>query len=787
MGTALSRVWAGVIAMAVIVLPATAYAQQTTARGTVSDSAGRVLPGVTVTALHEATGNTFQAVTDQHGAFRLAVRPGVIRITAERAGFVAASRSLELLIGRTARLSLRLVPSTSPEAAAPKDEAPPADVTTSALTGNIDPRQVQELPLNGRNWMTLTLLTPGSRLDALGETPVQADLATGPFQINLDGQQLTQTLNFPQTGQPRYSRDAIAEFEMLSRFDATQGRASGVQVNAITKSGTNHLAGTISVYGRDDRFNAADHVVGSVLPYSNQQVSLTAGGPIRRDRIHVFASYEYEREPQTFVYTTPYARFNRSFTGTRREDKWLARLDAQLSPQTRLSVRAARYDNSQPYDPSTTGGSTRTPASATGLDLAHDSLGVTLAHPLGGWALGELRVGHDSFVRNAYSQVNNANALPGMTAGKGAPQISLRGLTVGQVGSAPVEQLHDEWSVREDLLFSFDTGGRHDMKVGGEYLFTLHAATNCVACNGIYDALGGPVPANIEDLFPDIMNVATWNLAPLSSIMRSYQRSIVSDVSTASRPAGGSGFREYAPRHVYAAWVQDDWELTPRLTVNLGLRHDLALGLFANWVASPPFLDANRPNDTNNVAPRAGFAFTLTDRTSIRGGYGLYFAELAGGPALNTIRFVQRVQPLVLNSTGRPDFATNPFNGPAPTFDQASRLLCSVTPGPSCLRPSLNAQVAPDAVVPYTHQASIGLARSLTDSLSLEADYYVGADRATWTQGRNLNLAYDPAPGPTILSRTLPGFPIPAWALCSPNARTVEPSPTACRRRSPNA
>jgi hypothetical protein len=110
---------------------------------------------------------------------------------------------------------------------------------------------------------------------------------------------------------PRYSRDAIAEFEFIAnRFDATQGRSMGVQVNAVTKSGTNTPAGTFAGYFRNDRFNAVDYVVGRRLEYSNQQISGTFGGPIRRDRVHFFVNYEYEREPQTSTWTTPYPRFN---------------------------------------------------------------------------------------------------------------------------------------------------------------------------------------------------------------------------------------------------------------------------------------------------------------------------------------------------------------------------------------------------------------------------------------------------------------------------------------------
>ena len=129
-------------------------------------------------------------------------------------------------------------------------EAPLIDTTSSNIASNIDPRQMQDLPLNGRNWMDLTLLSPGSRTNSATEIPQDRQ---GYFQINVDGQQVTFTLCCQQN-QPRFSRDSIAEFELTTnRFDATKGRTAGMMVNAITKSGTNTPSGTFSGFFRDDR------------------------------------------------------------------------------------------------------------------------------------------------------------------------------------------------------------------------------------------------------------------------------------------------------------------------------------------------------------------------------------------------------------------------------------------------------------------------------------------------------------------------------------------------------
>lgn len=189
-------------------------------------------------------------------------------------------------VGQLATLNLQLAPSTFQETVTVTGEAPLIDVTSSTVSGNIDQRQVQDLPLNGRNWMDLAMLAPGSRANAGGESPIPRAMVA--FQINMDGQQVTNSVT--STTQPRYSRDSIAEFEFISnRFDATQGRSMGVVVNAVTKSGTNRPSGIFSGYFRDDKLNATDHVLNRVPTYSNQQLSGTYGGPIRRDRVHIFA------------------------------------------------------------------------------------------------------------------------------------------------------------------------------------------------------------------------------------------------------------------------------------------------------------------------------------------------------------------------------------------------------------------------------------------------------------------------------------------------------------------
>src|SRR6266850_7756694 len=291
-----------ILVSAILILPMAAHAQEAAVSGTITDASGGVLPGVTVRAVHEATGNAFETVTDNRGAYRLAVRTGTIRITAALQGFAPLTRSVELLVGQTAVVNAQLAPSGIAETVTVTGEAPLIETTTSTLGGNIDPRQVQELPVNGRNWIGLAMLAPGSRTVPVASTrensekplPDRNNNETREFHFHVDGQQVTS--EFGTGGQPRYSQDAIAEFQFISnRFDATQGRSTAVQVNVITKSGTNQLSGLFRGNFRDSMFNSPNRAIGQVEPINNQQYSTAVGGPVLRDKLHFFANYEIGR------------------------------------------------------------------------------------------------------------------------------------------------------------------------------------------------------------------------------------------------------------------------------------------------------------------------------------------------------------------------------------------------------------------------------------------------------------------------------------------------------------
>jgi hypothetical protein len=749
---------------------AVGLAQEASLSGVVTDSTDAVLPGVTVTALHEASGNTFVATTDQSGNYRLALRTGVYRITAELAGFGTVTRTLELAVGQQAVGNIQMVPSALAETVTVTGASPLIDVLQSSVGGNVDVRQMQELPINGRNWLQLTMLAPGSRTNAVQDAPTPREGTSSAYQLNVDGQQVSDVLSSSGSAQPRFSRDAIAEFEVITnRFDATQGRTSGIQVNAVTKSGTNIYSGTVSGYFRDDSFKAADFVAKRVLTYSNQQFSTTFGGPIKKDRAHFFGYYEGEREPLTLVFTSPWPRFNIDQTDTRTEHKYGGRIDIQFSTSTRLMLKASRWTHRFPFHlPRFQPGATLHPSGVGGGFHSADQYWASFTQTFGNRAVNEIQAGYgplhfdfDMYGRfgtagqpsgkDGQARVAGAATAPGLLIPLDGdpPQILLRGYSLGTPNDYPQNIGQDMYQIRDNFSVVLDGAGRHELKLGGEYMFQMHHLFWDQLEHATIDATGGPVPTNIEDLFPVWNDWRTWNLAALSPITRFYRKSFGSYVI-------------YNPRDTLAAWFQDNWSITEDLTLNLGIRYDVSLGSIGDRVGELlPFRTEDRIKpDLLNFGPRLGFAYALNDdKTVIRGGWGRYYAEPLDNPVHWTQMSIQTVVPTTLYD-GRANFAADPYNGEIPSRDS---ILASGA------RRDLAGNMIPgngdgEYHTMYSNQASIGFQRQFGQSMAFEADYaWTGTKRDVFT--RNSNLSYNPTTGANYPFNDISHLPNPNFGL----------------------
>jgi hypothetical protein len=759
---------ASALLLALVIAPATGFAQEATFTGTVTDSTGGVLPGVTVTAIHDSTGNRFESITDERGIFRIPARVGVYQLTAELPGFTTVARAgIQLLVGQTATVDLQMAPSTIQETVTVSAAAPLLNVATSNLGGNISPEQVQELPVQGRNWMALAMLAPGSRMTSdTSATPVP-DRNIGEqreFQLTLDGQQVSSERGFG--GQPRYSQDSIAEFQYISnRFDATLGRSSGVQVRAVTRSGTNTFSGSVRGNFRDSRFNAENPVLNRVVPIDNQQIAFTAGGPVLRDRLHFFGHFEYEREPRVSIWNTPFPRFNVELTGNDSVKLGGGRLDYQLSPEIRLMGKVSQARKWQPFG---VGGQNHPAETGSQADVNSEYLGQ-LTHVISNRAVNEIKGGFTkyyfdqvnltSWSRHWQSATRTESHPEGVTTG--SPRITFTGFTIAGNQFYPQDGVQTIWSVRDDLTLSYDARGRHDLKAGGELLRYRDYGHSCRRCMGVIDARGGPAPANIEDLFPDPWNADTWNLAAISPIVRTYDVGVGDFFTDDSRPQIG-------------VWLQDDWQAAPRLTLNLGVRYDLSLNASGKNYSVPPFVEAGKPDDTNNVAPRLGLVYRVTDRTVLRGGSGLYFAVPL---SVETYWMAHAVQNSVIQITndGRANFAADPLNGqPLPTLEQARPRFCHVRNVPGCLRETVQELAVPAYTIDLarTWQSSVGVQRQIGNTMSIEADYVYSNGRNEKDIIDNVNLTFDPATGANYRFADIARRAFPEFGLISMQVRT---------------
>jgi hypothetical protein len=707
---------------------ALASAQEASVVGTIADESKAVLPGVTVTATNLETGGQTVAVSDERGEYRLLkLPPGPYKFQAELSGFATVVMPVvELLVGQNGTVPFTLKVASVSEVLTVTGEAPFVDVSTSQVAGNVNRRQMEELPLQGRNWMELSMMVKGITTNNVTNQPGVSN--DDFFQLNLDGQQITQKLAGSSFGQPAFSRDAIAEFQIVtSQFDITQGRSVGIQVQAISKSGTNIPSGSLYGFFRSDALNAADKVAHRVLPYSDQQVGGTLGGPVIKNKMQYFASYEYERQPST-IFSAPAALPGETFTFPSKtiQTSVLARVDTELSARDRLTTRASRWDWDNPFN---LGGG--------GFPSTASVLGRYATNVLGTWSrvisdnkVQQVRIGYDNFF---FSQTPLAAVV-------GTPQYDFPGLTIGAPYNLPSVEKQTILEGRYDLNWHKD---KHDLKIGGEYLHVDHSGYWHILKNGRFTMTS--VPSNLADLIPAsaAFEPSKWDLAALSPYVLRFDQNF-----------NQSGWLIDVPRPTVALWFGDNWRAGDRLSINYGVRWDDDFGVFSppnvpvtsipidNGVQSGDFGYKTGIYDHLNIAPRAGFAYQAAASLVIRGGSGIYY-----GLPFSNLTYSQQVFSETVTGSFTPAgnglcadgslFITNPTCGvtAAQLFSGQARL------------PAQSPRIIdPDYQNPYTWQSSIGFQKQLNAVTGFEADL---THYTEYRDGRSYdpNLFFDPATG----------------------------------------
>ena len=738
-----------------LLLPLSLAAQQNaTVQGTVVDESQGVLPGATVTATEISTGLQSLAVTTESGRYRLDnLTPGQYKLQIELPGFATAEITrIELLVGTNATVpQISMKVATLEETVTVSGQAPLVDVTSSQVSGNIDRRQMAELPLQGRNWQELSLMVKGVTANNIGNTPGASD---GQFQLNLDGQQITQRVAGSGFGQPKVSREAIAEFQIVTNmFDITQGRSTGMQVQAISRSGTNQTRATTFGFFRSDRFNAADPVANKVLPFQNQQAGGTLGGPIVLGKAHYFASYEYERQPQdVFLQPTRLPHQTFQFETKDVNKNYLGRVDYQLSNTNSFTVRAQKWSFDNPFQISS---GTAHPSTAEQLRQRTTNVFGTWTHVANNNLMIQAHGGYNGF--SWFNDAIPSNDVQFHNTPFFVPQFSFPGLTIGGQRNYPNYTWQDTYSGRLDVNSHME---RHDMKFGGEFLRVRDTKNWSLNRRGTYVFSTRPSDAELERRFPaDAWNdPSQWDISGLEPYLQRFDINFHPD------------YLVDTPRPTLAAWFGDNWRVTNNLSVNYGVRYD------ADWGATnPPFVtdtviminngfEAPRDfgfksgiHDLNNVAPRTGFAYNVggTGDLVIRGGSGLYYNTPVSNVTYSH-QFYNRAVAATYAPNG-PGFMENPTRGVT-----AEDYLSGRVPAPvQTLR-----VIADDYVMPWSWQSSIGFQKQVGAVMGFDADLTY-LDERDQVRGRDPNLFYDPVTGynknPATFGRPNPAYGEIQW------------------------
>ena len=598
--------------------------------GTVVDQTGALMPGVTVTVMQAATGATRTTVTDENGVFRMPLLPvGIYDVTTELAGFAARKiPELSLTVGQTVTLKIQMAVSTLAETVNVSGGTPVIETTRSQVSSTIGESTVQNLPVNGRNFIDFALLTPGVTRDVrTGDISFAGQRGTLNSLV-VDGADNNNTFfgqTAGRTGSGRapyqFSQDAVKEFQVNSNsFAAEYGRAGGAVINVVTKSGTNDLHGSAFEFYRDKMLNA-NNAINELnnrpkSPYHYNQFGGTLGGPIRRNRDFFFVNYDGQRNTQPNVVflnlpsTTPsnpatqaaIARLQplaESWNRALDQDVYLFKTDHELTDKHRLSLR---YNHQNFTGDGFENGGAQNSNEHTGASLVQTrTFNASWTSIFGLTIFNELRF---QAARDKEPGLANS-ANPEAVIQEGGTTV----LTIGRNNFSPRETTISRWQLADTLTW---LRGQHKIKSGFDVQFD-----------------------DILNNFPGFFT-GSYTFRSLASFAGGRPNGPNEFYQQNFSGPGTSGPETHPNIREYSFFGQDEWKPRSDLTINVGLRYDL-------MKTDPPpvhnpdpqlaaaHIDTAQLNaDTNNWGPRLGVAWSpaaSNGRYIVRGGWGLFYGR----------------------------------------------------------------------------------------------------------------------------------------------------------------
>lgn len=591
-----------VVAVALLWSAPSVFAQQSvdyaSVSGRVTDTSGAVVPGAGVTARHTETEVVNTTATDQRGRFRLPyLRIGTYDITVSLQGFNDASQRLTLTVGSAFELPVTLSVGGIDTNVTVTGEGAVLEAARSQLAGTVSRTEVQDLPLNGRNFLELALLIPGVMPTNIASTQLFPETSAVPgISLSVGGQRnlsnsfivdgLSANDDAAGLSGITYGLDAIEQFQVVtSGGQAELGRALGGYASVVTRSGTNVLHGTLYGFFRDDRFNANNALSNTTLPMSQAQFGSSLGGPIVSNQTFYFANIEQRNLDQTGLVTISDA--NADAVNARLRDSGyqgppvatglydnpvdstnaFAKVDHRFGDGQHLTVRYSLYDAAA--DNSRGAGGLSAASASSGLDNRDQTLALSHTMTLSARTVLETR-----------AQFANSN-LEALASDRVGPAVNIAGVALfGRSSNSPEGRLNRMYQVVNNLSHQ---AGAHALKAGADVLFNDSLITFPRSVRGAYT-------------FASLAN---------------FQAGIYNN-SGFTQTFGDTEVAQTNPN--IGLYAQDEWKVSPNVTLNLGLRYDLQ------------FLETlNR--DTNNVSPRVGVAWAPFEsrRTIVRASAGVFF------------------------------------------------------------------------------------------------------------------------------------------------------------------
>ncbi|MEK6283579.1 MAG: TonB-dependent receptor [Acidobacteriota bacterium] len=733
----------------------TAFAQSQATSGNIEgrvvDPNGAAVPGTTVTATNQETGFVKTATTDDEGNYRLILLPpGKYRITTSGGqGFASGTyENVIVTVGGQTPLEIQLSLSGTNIIIDVAADGQIVETTRSSVSTTVNERAIQNLPVNGRNFLDFATLTPS----VVRDPTRQGDLAVGGQKGTLNSLQVDGTDNnntffgqsLGRTGtRPPYqfSEESVQEFQVNQNgFAAEFGRAGGAVINVVTKSGTNDWHGSVFEYFRDESLNSNTPILtarGAKRPKSQiNQFGGTLGGPIKKDRAFFFFALDGQRsnvpnvvDPPNFFSQPANIRallgpYVTTYDIGRDQNVYMVKTDVRLNDNNQLVLRF----NQQNF----TGNNNENGGPLSAEEHSGNSIAKTttfsgsLTSTLTSTLINEFRFqyGRDREPGEANSAATEAR----IQTGNGFFQI-------GRNNFSPRETTIKRWQFIDNVSH---TRGAHSLKFGADLNFD-----------------------RIFNFFPGLFTGQyTFNSYAL------FASNTPSGYTQNFGGPGTSGAETHPDLNEYGFFAQDDWRVTPRLTLNLGLRYDIQ-SLAPPTVNNPSVAltaaglsTTTRVRDNNNFGPRFGFSYGYDDKTVIRGGYGIFYGRTTA-IMLGTSHSQNGIQVTGVSLS----CTTTPLN-PCLTYPA----IFAAAPTAGVLTPSLYL-FSRDYEQPYVQQGRLGIEREVFANTSLSATYlYFRGVHLSRT--RDINLG---TPVPVTLAVTVNGLPTGETfvALRHPAARPI--------------